>query len=374
MKIRLEQLEDFARGAAFLGTGGGGDPYIGRLLAKHAMQTCGEPEIIAATDLSDNDWVFPIAMLGAPTVLVEKGACGDDIDVALKQMAAEVGAMPKALIPFEIGGVNSCIPLVAAARSGLPVVNADGMGRAFPELQMVSFNVYGVSASPVIIVDEHLNNWTVRTSGAKTTEDFVRAIAIQAGLSVVVACFPMRGHEIKKFTVPNTMTLALGIGQAIAAGRRSGDPVNELVSYLRTTDYYNQSYVLFDGKITDLQRETKTGFSIGTCLLTELEDPKRVMEIQFQNENLVARINGRTVAIVPDLICIVDRETAEPITTEGLRYGQRVKVVGASIADILRTPEALKIMGPREFGLDEDFSPIETLVETVAYGSERHEN
>ena len=85
------------------------------------------------------------------------------------------------------------------------------------------------------------------------------------------------------------------------------------------------------------------------------------MEIVFQNENLVARVDGRTRAIVPDLVCICDRDTAEPITTDALRYAQRVRVVAVSAPPILRTPEALRTVGPQCFGIDEPFRPVETL-------------
>ena len=85
------------------------------------------------------------------------------------------------------------------------------------------------------------------------------------------------------------------------------------------------------------------------------------MEIIFQNENLIAKVDGVTKAIVPDLVCVVDRESGEPVTTETLRYGQRVKVLGVSCAPIMRTPKALDVFGPRNFGFDEDFVPIEDI-------------
>jgi len=65
--------------------------------------------------------------------------------------------------------------------------------------------------------------------------------------------------------------------------------------------------------------------------------------------------------MVPDLICIVDRETAEPITTEALKFGVRVKVIAASVAPAMRMPQAIDCFGPRAFGFDEDFVAIENL-------------
>ena len=359
--ITLDDLEDLAEGAAFLGTGGGGDPYLGRLMAKHAIGEYGMPEIIEVDELDDRATILPAAMLGAPTVLVEKAASGADIDYSVKRLAQLIGRQPDAICPIEIGGINSMIPVVAAARLGLPLVNCDGMGRAFPELQMVTFQVYGVPATPAVIVDEHLETVIVETHDGKRAEDLIRAAAIQMGLSVMISCYPMTGRDVKDHGVKGTLTLALGVGRAISQGRKSGEPIGSLLAYLRSTEYYNHCKVLFDGKITDLRRETTRGFSMGHCELAALDGSARCMTIIFQNENLVARTDGKTVAIVPDLICMVDRETGRAVPVEAMKYGQRVKVIGTSAAPILRQPESLAVFGPQAFGLEEEFIPIEKL-------------
>ena len=85
------------------------------------------------------------------------------------------------------------------------------------------------------------------------------------------------------------------------------------------------------------------------------------LELTFQNEHLVARIDGEVAVIVPDLICVLDADTAEPITTERIRYGQRVKVMGVSTPPIMRSPEALAVFGPAGFGLSEPFQALETI-------------
>ena len=361
MKLQISDLEDLARGAAFLGTGGGGDPYIGRLLAQAAIKEFGMPEVVEPEDVPDDAVVFTAAMLGAPTVLIEKAANGDDIDLALKRLSEATGKTPDYILPIEIGGLNSMLPIMAAARAGLPLINADGMGRAFPEIQMVTFNVYGVSPCPASIVDEHLNSVIIEAGDAKQAEDLVRAVAIQMGLSTLVSVYPMTGKDVKDYGVHRTLTLALEIGRNIRKGRDEGDPVEALLKYLETTEYYNKCLVLFDGKITDIKRETTKGFAVGHCHIEPLDGEGPSMNIQFQNEFLIAKLGEETVAIVPDLICLVDRETAEPITTESLKYGQRVKVIGVSAAAIMRTPESLDVFGPQAFGIDEPFTVIEKL-------------
>ena len=361
MKITEPDLRDIAMGATFLGTGGGGDPYVGRLLAQNAIADYGAPEVISVDELSDDAIVFTIAMLGAPTVLGEKAACGDDVDLAITNLEKRLGRRTDALVGIEIGGINSMIPIVAAARLGLPLVDADGMGRAFPEIQMVTFNVYGVSCTPLTVVDDHLTSLIVDTRDAKSAEDLVRVAAVQLGCSVMLSSYPMTGAELKRSAVRGTLTLANGIGAALREGRTRGEPIDALISYLKTTPYYNNCRVLFDGKITDIERETKEGFSIGSCRLTSLSCKGNTFEIIFQNEHLVARENGVTKAIVPDLICVVDRETAQPIPVEALHFGQRVKVIATSAAPILRTQKSLEVFGPQAFGIDEPFVPLEEL-------------
>ena len=121
---------------------------------------------------------------------------------------------------------------------------------------------------------------------------------------------------------------------------------------------YSHLRVLFRGKVVDVERRTLEGFARGRARFTGFDGTSE-LELRFQNENLVAEVDGEVVCTVPDLICVLEADTAEPITTEGLRYGQRVTVVGISTPDLMRTPEALAVFGPACFGLDVEFDPVE---------------
>ena len=144
-ELGLVDLRDLARGAAFLGTGGGGDPYVGRLMVEQAIRSGGTVTVLGLDELDDDAFVIPTAMMGAPTVMVEKLPRGDEAVVALRTLEATFGRKADATMPIECGGINSTMPLVVGATLGIPIVDADGMGRAFPELQMETFHVHGVS-------------------------------------------------------------------------------------------------------------------------------------------------------------------------------------------------------------------------------------
>ena len=72
-KIGIQEIEDIALGAALLGAGGGGDPYIGKLTAIGAVKECGEVELIGIDEVPDGAFIMPAASMGAPTILAEKG-------------------------------------------------------------------------------------------------------------------------------------------------------------------------------------------------------------------------------------------------------------------------------------------------------------
>jgi len=363
MKIKLEHVEDLARGAAILGTGGGGDPYIGALMLRQAIRDHGPIELIDVEQLADDDFAVPFAMMGAPTVLVEKLPNGGEMVAALRAMERVHGEKARAILCAEIGGINALLPLVLAARSGLPVVDGDGMGRAFPELQMITYNIFGVPASPMVMTDEYSNSVLFQCERAHDVERLARNLVVAMGGGSNICVYPMHGRDAKRSLVRTTLSLALALGRTIREARRSSnDPFAALLAYLRTTPYYQHCRVLFEGKTVDLLRETKAGWALGRVMIEGMAGfTGRRLEVQFQNEHLVAREGERVCAIVPDLIAILDSATAEPITTEALKYGQRVKVLGISAAPIMRSQAALAVFGPQAFGLEYPFVPVETL-------------
>ncbi len=76
-----------------------------------------------------------------------------------------------------------------------------------------------------------------------------------------------------------------------------------------------------------------------------------------------SRAGGKLLVIVPDIISILDAETAVPITNETLRYGQRVRVMAVGVPEIMRSEAALRQFGPAAFGLQDTYSPLSASAE-----------
>ncbi|WP_454854107.1 DUF917 domain-containing protein [Rhizobium binxianense] len=357
--ITEEDLDDMAVGAALLGTGGGGDPYIGKLMAKAAIARFGPVDLMALDDVPDDIAIAACGAMGAPTILIEKMPSGEEIGQALRAYEKRTGTRIEAIIPFEAGGINSMTPIMLAAEFRLPVIDADGMGRAFPQLEMETFHVYGVPAAPVAVADEQGNTVIIETEDAAKAEWLARGVTIRMGGQSYIVNYGMNGQTARRVSVPGTMSLAIGIGRTIRtaiAGHR--DPIADVIRFFGGT-HYETARILASGKIVDVSRREQNGWSVGVVTIEPFDSSRKPVHIQIQNENLVAEEDGRVLAIVPDLICILDTDTAEPITTERLRYGQRVNVLGIKVPPIMRTPEALTVFGPTAFGLTQDYAPLQ---------------
>jgi len=360
-QLTLEDIRDLAVGAAFLGSGGGGSPHTALMQMEAVLKKGRTVDLIDLAEVPDDALVAPCGWMGAPTVSDEKLPNGQEPVRGLAKLEELKGQKVHAVFPLEIGGGNGLSPLLLAAERGIPVVDCDGMGRAFPESQMVVFNIYGCSANPIIITDDKGNCIVMETVTNAEEEELARVLAIAMGGSCHVIDYSGTGYQMKQHAVRGTVSLAIRIGRAIREARRDGiDPFQALTDCLAESSYYSHGGVLFDGKIVDLERDTKDGFAVGRAIIEAFGSGDRVV-VEFQNENLVARKDGQVLGLVPDILTFLDRETALPVTTEGLRYGQRLKLYGVSVPPILRTPEALDVLGPQAFGFKEQYQPIERI-------------
>lgn len=359
--LDMWDIRDLACGTAFLGSGGGGDPQGAVLELQCLIGEDARIPLIDVSELQDDDLVAPCGWMGAPTVSSEKLPNGREALQGLRKLESTLGRAVAAVFPIEIGGSNGLFPLALAARAGIPVVDCDGMGRAFPESQMVVFNIYGCSAGPVVLSDEKGNCVTIDPATNLEEERLARALAIAMGGSCHVIDYPGSGYQIKQHAVRGTVSLALSIGRSIRLAREVGqDPFDGLFSALRASSYYRHCGALFEGKIVDVQRETRDGFAIGSLTLENFSGTSRA-HVGFRNENLIATVDDVIVATVPDIISVVDMETAQSITTDKIKYGQRVVLVGSSVPPILRTREALKILGPSAFNMPDKYVEIENI-------------
>jgi DUF917 family protein len=355
--VSLDEIESLALGAWVLGAGGGGNPYHA-LLNLRRLYRDGSREIrlLNPESLGDDDRVAVVSAMGAPLVGEERLEDPETAAKPVRMLEEHLGSPFDAVMSLEIGGANSLQPFLVAAELGLPVVDADCMGRAFPEAQMTSFAIADLKCYPLALADIRDNAVIVsRASSWKWMERISRKVCTEVGSIAATCKAPRTGKEVKEWGILHSTTRAIRIGEVIREARgRSDDPVMALVGH-------EEGMLLFRGKVSDVSRETTEGFLRGYASVAGMDDDRgKELRLEFQNEFAVGFLDRRAIVTVPEIICVMDSVSGEAIGTETLRYGQRVSVVALPADPILMTEKGLLHVGPRAFGYDLDFQSLFT--------------
>jgi hypothetical protein len=353
-RITLDDIEALAVGAWILGTGGGGSPYLGLLNMRRLYAAGHRVALMSPLDLDDGDWVAVVSNMGAPLVGQERLADSRNIARAVAMQEEYSGRKFRAVMSLEIGGGNGIQPLMAAAHLGLPVIDADTMGRAYPEAQMTSVAVGDLKPYPCALYDPRgVEAVVTKSPNWKWMERASRRICVEMGSIASTCKAPRTGREVKDWGIHFTTSKAIGIGRRVReATRRHEDPVAAVLDEAKGKK-------LFRGKVVDVARRATEGFLRGRAVVDGLdEDRGSRLEIAFQNEWVVAWRDGAPLAMSPDLICVLDTVSGNAAGTETIRYGMRVTVVALPAPPVFLTPKGLEHVGPRAFGYDLDFCSV----------------
>ncbi|NGX63138.1 MAG: hypothetical protein KR126chlam6_00545 [Candidatus Anoxychlamydiales bacterium] len=344
-----EDLQFLAIGSAILGSGGGGDPKYESLIADYLLKKNGPVKIISIDDLKDDDLILPIEIMGAPLITKEKIFSQKEFEAIINEIKKIYKNRNIILMAGEIGGANAFIPIIAGSILNLPILDGDSLGRAFPELQMSSMNLNNVSPSPSIIADSFGNIKVIMKKSASALEKEARQITITMGSSAAICFYIMDGKTAKKSIIKNTLSKAIKIGKIVSKLKLKNFDIFK---------YFEQKLnakIIVKGIVVDVNQKVKDGFLQGDVIISD-EDEKYT--IHYQNENLICKKKSKVIVSTPDIISILDAQSFEAITSESLKFGQRVIVIAMPSEKIWQTKKGLKLVGPKVFGYDIEYKPI----------------
>jgi DUF917 family protein len=360
-------IDDFLRGANFMSASGGGDPVVERAQLVADLEA-GRP--VGWVPLSELDGTtFSVCFSGsiAPesfddpeerAVALGGGRVHDHPFVRAVRLLEEVlGVTCAGLVSIEIGGINTGAILSAAARLGIPLVDGDYAGRAIPELHATAPHMLGAPVLPFACVDHFDNRVLILDAPSNAWAERIGKHLALSSLGLIGCAFAaLPASRVREICVPSTMSECLALGRAIRLARERGqDPVAAAAQELG-------GWLLFEGEIA-ARDWANTGYMEGTH---ELEGTGRFagqrLRVWFRNENHVTWLDGAPWVCSPDLIEFCDAATAEPLVNTYLELGQQVAVVGRRRRDLFDSPAGLETLGPRHFGFELEFRPIEGLV------------
>lgn len=275
-------------------------------------------------------------------------------------LAEHLGAKFQAIFQAEAGGA-SAHALLTAARMGIPIVDGCPSGRCLPEVQMSPFFMNGIPRAPLAVVTPYGDIIVLpKVRDDFRVEDITRGLAVASAGRVTVAANAVRGDVLRRNVIPGFLSKCIRLGraarEAAAAGR---DPVRAVAAA-------GDGFVLFRGIVRRSESRSDRGFGWTDAFLDGTGDYSGSQyRIYNKNENLVAWRDGKLDAASPDLIAAVDPKTGWAMrggpVIGSFVVGEELSIVGFPNHQLWRTPKAISMVGPRYFGFDEEYVPIEVL-------------
>lgn len=367
LKTRTD-VEDLTTGCTFFGTGGGGDKQLGLNMLYPHVDSGKTIEIKDVDVVKDKDWVacpYYSGTIAPPTPEIESlrkrfpwDYFEKELSNGLAILEEHMGIKFKAVAPFELGGVNTPAPIDAAVKHGIPCVDGDYSARAVPEICQNTVCVKGFSMTPMALIDWFGNKTIVQNViNYEMGERISKALSEVAWGRLGNVAFPVQGTDFHDAIIPRTLSKSHIVGKMIRESRESGDdPAEKIVESVG-------GWILFRGEVVGRKWENREGYMWGE---TEIKGtgikPGKKMKIWFKNENHVTWLDDKPWITSPDIIEIIDAKSGEPITNTDIKNGDRVSVIGMKAESIFREPEGLNVLGPKHFGFNLDYRPIEKIV------------
>lgn len=385
--ISETDLDWITIGCYILGTGGGGSPYSTMLRVRGILRAGGTVRVVSPDDLKDEDLVGSGGGAGSPTVGIEKLSADEMMDAQNSLYELFKGGRATHVIPLEIGGSNGLQGLVLGASSNMnvPCVDGDWMGRAYPTKWQTTPVVFGereIVFAPVSVADGNGNTLYMPTATSDLkVEQVIRAALSQMGSAVGTADAPVTGEETRRWAVEHTISLSWRIGREVARATKENRIDNVAESIIDAVGGPETGRVLFKGKIIGVERKLWMGHVYGEVIIegTGAQFSGKV-KIPFKNENIAAirmhdgqeiktgeERNEDVLAIVPDLISVIDAQNGEAIGTPEYRYGLLVLVIGITASERWTSPKGIEIGGPNAFGLNHlEYKPLGKFVKPIS--------
>jgi DUF917 family protein len=367
-------IEDFVTGLAFLGTGGGGGRLEDGIQLLVPIVKSGRPIVLVSPDeLPDDTWTCSLSSVGgrdpdAPPPAAELAAYGltrekhtlvGRMTEAARELAGYKGVALGALVSVELGSAATVGTILAGLEMGLPTLDSDYAGRAKPEVGQSKAAIMGRSRAPMAFVDRWGNvSFVPSTVSEEMTDRLGRMLSVAAyGRGLGAAGHLMQMREAKPMFIRGTLLTAVDLGRALREGRAAGKG-------LEAVERLTGGHVLFDGVAggTEWHSNEPYMFRIFTYHIAGADRfAGEAARVWVKNEHHVVWRGDRLLATSPDLIAILDAETLKPLSTRGdVTPGRRVIVFGMPALDpAWYTPEGMAMIGPRHFGFDFDYVPMD---------------
>jgi len=371
--ITIEDCENLLVGSTWLGTGGGGTLEEALSELKATIEEGLSPGWIPIDSIPDDVWTVTVGVHGPITPLsnetieeltalgLKGGETNEWIGESVKELAAFIGHEIGCLVTCEMGPGAIAEALTVGARLGIPVVDGDYAGRAVPEELQMTYCLYNKLKLLFASSDPWGNIAIVkRAVNPHMLERMAKMLAVASFGGTAVASTPLPASEMKAIVVRNTLTKCLDIGRTLRVALEIGD--DHIDAALEIVGGWR----LFEGEVVGFEIDDRDGYTFGKSQVQGTGNYLgQRLDVWFKNENHISWLNNTPYVCSPDLLTLVYKDDGRGVHNSEIKQGDEVIAIGISGLEGFRTEQGLKLAGPKHFGFDIEYTPIEELIKTI---------
>ena len=354
--LSQQEAEDMLYGACIYGTGGGGNLEEG-LQIINKLYTSGKRIQLVPLDEAQDEWLiaspYYVGSAAPPKKeLMDKlnklPASNENVSVlAARALEQSFGRKLDAVIATELGA-NIAWAMETAAELGIPLIDADPAGRAVPDIAHTTFNIFDISIAPFALANRYGDVLIVQSvANHDRAEAIARSFAISSGNLAGMCDHPVTGRQLKQSVVPRTLSKSEAAGKAMRTAYEKGESPAELVCKA------GNGKLMIKGRITSAEWKDVIGFIEGDVHIESFDGEDRI-SLWFRNEHMTVKRNNELIAIIPELISVLDLKTGKPILNPACEAGMEVAVLTFPAPKVWESEKGLAIFGPEYIGLKTD--------------------
>ena len=344
-QLTSDELQHLATGSQFLACSVDAD-WLAEAFQRvqmHVANGLSLPPLIAASQLPDDAHAVSVGFVNNGLPPSDLHPVGDEFVRSVRELEAELGVTFAGLIPLAGANINVIVAVETAMLLGVPVIDADQMGRVFSLLYQSVFTLAGLPAGPLAATGAAGESAVVRVSDPLRAERLVRALAGEFGGWSATALYPMTAGTLRQHGLHGTLRRNIRIGSIL----HSDAPLDTRYRRLMTEEGIRRTIHARVTDVTGLSRPAPPGQPDrpSTVMFEEIGTGK-IVQLEIQNELLMLMVDGAVEAVMPDIITMMDPESERVASFEDLWVGHRLDLMVLPAAPEWYTDAGLALAGP----------------------------
>jgi DUF917 family protein len=290
-----------------------------------------------------------VCVLGSGSAMADLPPAGDEFEAAVRLIERLEQIRFGAVYPLAAATISALVAVVTATQLGVPLLDADGMGRTFALIHHTAMHLAGVSPTPLAAVGPTGESVLVEVPLGPRADRMLRANVDTVGGWAALAAYPTTAGVLRRAALPGTVSRIANVGRLLL---ERTDP-DLLVTRLGAITGCRR---LARGRIVELehlsrQNDVTIPAHPSSLVVDEIGDLERQLRIELRSEIVAVFADGALIAGAPDLMCLLDVSRGTLATLDSLEPGDLVDVLVTPADAIWYSPEGMRMVGMISHGI-----------------------